>query len=1555
MTSCNENKYDVGQMLSDIHLHTYQSIFQAYGYQTVFDCEKLNHKTLQEIGITLTGHRKRILNKIQSVLGNESGNTECDIETEEKTTCILASERADSKKQNGKIINVSLALTEQHESSTKEEHCSEGVLEITKIIDPSVQPGFTYDYLDKQQLTSAATNYSDCIPGNNDQDGLEDESFFEFQGPMVENELYSKTTDDSSHKHSITSVPSRSFILRNRPVPELPRVANEHRNTHTGEENMYPISPYEETFFNSSELTTEFYEADTILTTARKNEVNEEDSEINASTTSSHNDSMLPQDNSEESLYSTMEECSRELGLNVTENLKGQSPTTTSTKQGNVSLHQEDSISPYACFYGPPINKAGWLDKLSRHRHRTYMFQKRWVKLEGENISYYNTDKDVFSKGKISVSAISRIQMVGENKFEIITPQRTFVFRVEKDGDRQDWINTLRHALKSKPDKCPTLNVSDKNGYLELKGYKNKIFTMISGNKLWLSKSKQDAASGIYITDIKMTMINIKDADRNGFEIITPFKKFCFTAESEGEKQEWIESVQQCITETLADYEVAEKIWFNESNTHCADCEAPNPDWASINLGVVICKNCAGQHRMLGSKVSKVHSLKLDYTIWSNELVELFIVVGNEKVNSYWEANLLSGSNTKPHGASNINHRRLYITQKYKEGRFKQTYNPKLSQRQLNEALCASVMQSDVFQTMELVFSGADVMYNTGDAIHSTPYLLAKQAGQRLQMEFLNHNRYSDYKVLDYQPDRETTQRLYYCGFLYKASSKVPSSNKKLNEDMKKWWCTIEDSFLYYHENENTPEPEGGIDLSEVICLVIHSSDPCLHSGAFFTFEIYLLSERVFLFGSENVESQIEWTKAIAENVVPAVPKRLLALNFSILGFLHYKHSYSLNKWKEGWFALDMACLHYCHDQGNDQEDCMQLKKLQELTTSESIVKGEKRNTILLVESGRILYIHGHTAADFMIWHSAIEKAAGTDGNALQDQQLSKNNIPIIVNSCIAFVTQYGLGSKSLYLKNGNPLHVKELLGDFKKDARSIKLKVGKHQLEDVTDVLKCFLYEIDDALLTKELYPYWISALDIQDVQERVIKYQTIIDTLSELNKATLAALIEHLYRIQKCSDVNHLDPQILASAFSSCLFQTNGQNDAEVAVVRDLITHYVKIFHVSEEQLQQMDTENRFITKWKDCKITQSGDLLIEVYLERKDPDSCIIIRVSPTVSAAELANCVVGIRNLTLTNEMLWSTFEVIENGDLERLMHYKEKVLETVLQWSLLPDPGAAYLLIKPFSNRELISTGKKSLYQMHTGYVKYKEEPSKLLAGNKFQDRYFVLRERKLLLYKDIKSIKPEKMLAVVSCKLYIGVKRKLKPPTSFGLTIYFENHQWHLCCDSKETQMEWLYSLLNAQHPGDVFPRTKKSEQPTTNQNSKMKEFKMEQEKDIVQMKHMDDNAWPDKIMLRIKQALSKEDLSSTLKQRASMLTELENKEEGRLTKHKKHYSLVNLSMPSNYDGGEMHSKDSDFRDLDQCNKKPLASKATLPPTLIKELSSVIQKKQKREDGMNQM
>lgn len=70
-----------------------------------------------------------------------------------------------------------------------------------------------------------------------------------------------------------------------------------------------------------------------------------------------------------------------------------------------------------------------------------------------------------------------------------------------------------------------------------------------------------------------------------------------FTAESGGARQSWAAALQEAVTETLSDYEVAEKVWSNRANRHCADCGASRPDWAAVNLGVVICKQCAGERQ----------------------------------------------------------------------------------------------------------------------------------------------------------------------------------------------------------------------------------------------------------------------------------------------------------------------------------------------------------------------------------------------------------------------------------------------------------------------------------------------------------------------------------------------------------------------------------------------------------------------------------------------------------------------------------------------------------------------------------------------------------------------------------------------------------------------------------------------------------------------------------------------------------------------------------------------------------------------------------------------
>ncbi|KAG6384573.1 hypothetical protein SASPL_155609 [Salvia splendens] len=65
-------------------------------------------------------------------------------------------------------------------------------------------------------------------------------------------------------------------------------------------------------------------------------------------------------------------------------------------------------------------------------------------------------------------------------------------------------------------------------------------------------------------------------------------------------------------------------------NDKCADCGAPDPDWASLNFGILICIECSGIHRNLG-----IRSLTLDVKVWEPSVISMFQALGNVFVNSY--------------------------------------------------------------------------------------------------------------------------------------------------------------------------------------------------------------------------------------------------------------------------------------------------------------------------------------------------------------------------------------------------------------------------------------------------------------------------------------------------------------------------------------------------------------------------------------------------------------------------------------------------------------------------------------------------------------------------------------------------------------------------------------------------------------------------------------------------------------------------------------------------------------------------------------------------------
>ncbi|XP_056280116.1 arf-GAP with GTPase, ANK repeat and PH domain-containing protein 2 isoform X5 [Pseudoliparis swirei] len=154
-----------------------------------------------------------------------------------------------------------------------------------------------------------------------------------------------------------------------------------------------------------------------------------------------------------------------------------------------------------------------------------------------------------------------------------------------------------------------------------------------------------------------------------------------FEAQSLEDRDSWVSAIESQILASLQSCEsgrnkarrssqseaVALQAIRNAKGNHlCVDCEAPNPTWASLNLGALICIECSGIHRNLGTHLSRVRSLDLDD--WPGELTQVLAAIGNHMANNIWES--CTQGRTKPTPTATREERESWIRAKYEQRAF---------------------------------------------------------------------------------------------------------------------------------------------------------------------------------------------------------------------------------------------------------------------------------------------------------------------------------------------------------------------------------------------------------------------------------------------------------------------------------------------------------------------------------------------------------------------------------------------------------------------------------------------------------------------------------------------------------------------------------------------------------------------------------------------------------------------------------------------------------------------------------------------------------------------
>ncbi|XP_063000192.1 ARF GTPase-activating protein GIT2 isoform X9 [Elgaria multicarinata webbii] len=180
------------------------------------------------------------------------------------------------------------------------------------------------------------------------------------------------------------------------------------------------------------------------------------------------------------------------------------------------------------------------------------------------------------------------------------------------------------------------------------------------------------------------------------------------------------------------------------SSEVCADCSAPDPCWASINRGVLICDECCSVHRSLGRHISQVRHLK--HTPWPTTLLQMVETLYNNGANSIWEHSLLDPASVmsgrrKANPQDKVHPNKAeFIRAKYQMLAFVHRLpcrdDDSVTAKDLSKQLHSSVRTGNLETCLRLLSLGAQANFFHPEK-GNTPLHVAAKSGQILQAELL--------------------------------------------------------------------------------------------------------------------------------------------------------------------------------------------------------------------------------------------------------------------------------------------------------------------------------------------------------------------------------------------------------------------------------------------------------------------------------------------------------------------------------------------------------------------------------------------------------------------------------------------------------------------------------------------------------------------------------------------------------------------------------------------------------------------------------------------------
>ncbi|XP_061211877.1 unconventional myosin-IXb isoform X6 [Neopsephotus bourkii] len=191
-----------------------------------------------------------------------------------------------------------------------------------------------------------------------------------------------------------------------------------------------------------------------------------------------------------------------------------------------------------------------------------------------------------------------------------------------------------------------------------------------------------------------------------------------------------------------------------------------------------------------------------------------------------------------------------------------------------------------------------------------------------------------------------------------------------------------------------------------------------------------------------------------------------------------------------------------------------------------------------------------------------------------------RNSVPIVMEKLLEYVEMHGLYTEGIYRKSGSANRMKELKQLLQADPNSVKLE--NYPIHTITGVLKQWLRELPDPLMTSAQYNDFLRAVELPEKQEQLSAIYSVLEQLPQANHNTLERLIFHLVKVALIEDVNRMSPNALAIVFAPCLLRCPDTSDPLTSMkdvskttmcVEMLIKEQIRKYKIKMEEINQLE----------------------------------------------------------------------------------------------------------------------------------------------------------------------------------------------------------------------------------------------------------------------------------------------------------------------------------------------------------------------------------------------